>query len=98
MKKHNLKQKENGIQAEYDFRGGVRGKYASRYAQGTNLVLLSPDVASFFPDSLSVNRALKSLIKLDRTKKARRGRALGNKSVPAGSARPRRQNPRKISK
>ncbi|MBI3721797.1 MAG: hypothetical protein HY248_04515 [Fimbriimonas ginsengisoli] len=48
---------------EYDFRGGVRGKYAERYAAGTNLVLLEPDVAAFFPDSHSVNEALRGLIR-----------------------------------
>ena len=38
---------------EYDFSKGVRGKYAKRYAQGTNVVLLSPDLAKIFPDSLT---------------------------------------------
>ena len=46
---------------EYDFRGGVRGKYAERYARGTNVVLLDPDVAEVFPDAVSVNRALRAL-------------------------------------
>ena len=46
---------------EYDFRGGVRGKYAERYARGTNVVLLDPDVAEVFPDSDAVNRALRAL-------------------------------------
>lgn len=46
---------------EYDFRGGVRGKYAERYARGTNVVLLDPDVAEVFPDSAAVNRALRAL-------------------------------------
>jgi hypothetical protein len=45
---------------EYDFRNGVRGKYAARYAAGTNVVLLDPDVAKLFPDSESVNRALRA--------------------------------------
>ena len=45
---------------EYDFRGGVRGKYASRHAAGTNVVVLDPDVAKLFPDSESVNRALRA--------------------------------------
>jgi len=48
---------------EYDFRGGTRGKYAARYTAGTNLVLLSPDVAEFFPDSASANEALRAFIK-----------------------------------
>lgn len=51
---------------EYDFSGGERGRYAARYAQGTNLVALSPDVAELFPDSESVNAALRGLVKLAR--------------------------------
>jgi hypothetical protein len=47
---------------EYDFSQGVRNKYAERYRAGTNLVLLEPDVAERFPDSDSVNRALRSLL------------------------------------
>jgi hypothetical protein len=49
------------LQREYDLcklKGGVRGKYAARYKAGTNLVLLSPDVAKHFPDEQSVNAAL----------------------------------------
>lgn len=51
---------------EYDFSGGERGRYAARYAQGTNLVALSPDVAELFPDSESVNTALRGLVNLAR--------------------------------
>ncbi len=47
---------------EYDFSKGVRGKYAKRYAEGTNIVVLAPDVAEFFPDSESVNAALRMLV------------------------------------
>lgn len=47
---------------EYDFSGGRRGVYAVRYAQGTNLVARSPDVAAIFPDSEAVNAALRTLI------------------------------------
>lgn len=47
---------------EYDFKKGVRGKYAERYKEGTNLVLLDPEVAKYFPSSKSVNRALQGLI------------------------------------
>ena len=46
---------------EYDFRGGVRGKYARRYAAGSNVVVLDPDVAKEFPDAASVNAALRAL-------------------------------------
>jgi len=46
---------------EYDFSGGVRGKYAQRFAEGANLVVVDPDVAEFFPDPDSVNDALRHL-------------------------------------
>jgi hypothetical protein len=46
---------------EYDFRGGVRGKYAGRFASGSNVVVLDPDVAQVFKDSESVNKALRAL-------------------------------------
>ena len=46
---------------EYDFSGGVRGKYAGRFVQGANVIVLEPDVAEVFPDSESVNAALRAL-------------------------------------
>lgn len=46
---------------EYDFSGGVRGKYAERYAEGTNVVIIDPDVAEYFPDHDAVNEALRGL-------------------------------------
>jgi hypothetical protein len=49
---------------EYDFSKGVRGKYAARYAQGSNVVVLDPDVAKVFPDSESVNKALRALAEI----------------------------------
>jgi hypothetical protein len=56
----------------YDFRGGVRGKYAARYRDGTNVVVLAPDVAARFPDAASVNRALRALAEVaDGTTKPR---------------------------
>jgi hypothetical protein len=47
---------------EYELAGGVRGKYVDRYRQGTNVVLLDPDVAAKFPTSKSVNEALRRLV------------------------------------
>jgi hypothetical protein len=44
-------------------KGGVRGKYVERYRQGTNLVLLDPDVADAFPDAKAVNDALRLLLR-----------------------------------
>jgi hypothetical protein len=49
------------MRAEYDFSKGVRGKYAKRYAQGTNVVLLAPDVAKVFPTAEAVNESLRAL-------------------------------------
>jgi len=51
---------------EYDFSKGVRGKYAKRYAAGSNVVVLLPDVAEAFPDSESVNEALRVIPKIAR--------------------------------
>ncbi|HEX9938610.1 MAG TPA: hypothetical protein VGB15_15840 [Longimicrobium sp.] len=58
---------------EYEFtveqlRAVVRGKYAERYAAGTNIVKLDPDVAKVFPDSESVNEALRALITIMRSR------------------------------
>jgi hypothetical protein len=60
MKKRETKSKGDEPRREYDFRGGVRGKYAARYRAGTNVVLLDPDVAEAFPDSAAVNRVLRA--------------------------------------
>ncbi len=54
------------MREEYDFSGGIRGKYAKRYAEGTNVIVLDPELADLFPDSKSVNDALKYLAKLVR--------------------------------
>ena len=48
----------------YDFSQSVRGKYVERFAQGSNVVVLSPDIAEVFPDSESVNNALRMLIEI----------------------------------
>ena len=64
--------KKAQLKSEYDFRGGVRGKYAARYAQGTNLILLEPDVAESFPDSKSVNEALRALVAIAKRQRPRR--------------------------
>jgi len=61
------KAKRDELRPEYkrtDLGRGVRGKYYRAYRSGTNLVLLSPDVAEVFPDDASVNAALRSLIKV----------------------------------
>ena len=47
---------------EYDFSGAVRGKYYERFRQGSNVVVLDPDVSKAFPDAASVNEALRTLL------------------------------------
>ncbi|MCC6324230.1 MAG: hypothetical protein DCC43_15070 [Candidatus Brocadia sp.] len=59
--------KHEEMRKEYkreDLGKGIRGKYFKEYKKGTNLVLLSPDVAVAFPDDASVNEALRSLMKI----------------------------------
>ena len=63
MKKSMASRKDRDLLDEYDFSGGVRGKYAKRYKEGTNIVRLDEDVAEMFPNSEKVNEALRSLIK-----------------------------------
>ena len=54
---------------EYDFSRGVRGKYAKRYAEGTNVVVIDPDVAEYFPDHDSINQSLRSLVAIIKKRK-----------------------------
>jgi hypothetical protein len=49
---------------EYDFSKGVRGKYSDQYKQGTNIVLLDPELRKSFPDDKAVNRALREFLEL----------------------------------
>jgi hypothetical protein len=67
MKKVEPETETDELRPEYDFsqlKGRVRGKYVERYREGTNLVLLAPDVADAFPDADSVNEALRFLIRV----------------------------------
>ena len=52
------KVREPEMRDEYDFSEGVRGKYASRFAEGSNVIVLDPDVAEVFGDAEAVNEAL----------------------------------------
>jgi hypothetical protein len=77
MKKTMVKRRGDDLRREYDLtrlNGGVRGKYHERATKGTNLVLLDPDVALAFPDSITVNRALRLLRDLAVRTSARRPR------------------------
>jgi hypothetical protein len=71
MKENSMSRKVNqkpkdDMRPEYDFTGGVRGKFYKEYLRGTNVVLLDPDVAAVFPDAAAVNDALRSLAQLAR--------------------------------
>jgi hypothetical protein len=55
-------EQDDEMRAEYDLRGGVRGKYYERYRQGTNIVLLDPDIAKVFRDSETVNITLRQFL------------------------------------
>ena len=61
MKKAHNKSAEPALREEYDFSRGVRGKYARRFAQGTNVVVLESDVAKVFPSAEAVNSSLRAL-------------------------------------
>lgn len=53
------KDSDSELREHYDFSNGVRGKYAARYAEGSNVVVLEPDVAKKFPTAEAVNEALR---------------------------------------
>ena len=63
---------EDTMRLEYDFSGGVRGATAQRYAQGANVVVITPEVLDVFPDGAAVNEALRALAPV-----LRRSRAAG---------------------
>jgi hypothetical protein len=79
MKKSNKKTRplgsdEDTMRPEYDFSRAVRGVTAARYAEGTNVDLLDPDVAKIFPNARAVNEALRTLVRLPRTAATQRHR------------------------
>lgn len=80
MKKKSRNDRDDDLRPEYDLGKllptGVQGKYAERFREGTNLVLLAPNVADAFPTAESVNEALRLVLQLTelRTKKRRPSR------------------------
>jgi hypothetical protein len=66
MKGNNMRRmrKDPDMLEEYDFSKGIQGKYAKKYAEGTNVVVIEPDVAKYFPDHESVDKALRSLTEI----------------------------------
>ena len=84
------------MRPEYDFSQGVRGKHYQAYRAGTNVVLLEPDIAAVFPDSASVNQALRLLVRLAKTKGVVEGRA--DKALQPASRTKRKARSRKPSR
>lgn len=81
MRKKSRGGKDDDLRPEYNLRQllrtGVQGKYAKRYRQGTNLVLLEPEVARAFPTDSAVNQALRLVIRLNKVPRPRRRSAAG---------------------
>ena len=61
MRKEN---KNDEMFSDYDFSKSIRGKYSKRYAEGTNIVMINPDLQDYFPDQKSVNEALRGLVNI----------------------------------
>jgi hypothetical protein len=74
MKKARKPSQRDTMRREYDFSAGVRGKYAARFQDGANIVILEPDVAAVFTDSAAVNKALRAIIEIAPSRPARRKR------------------------
>jgi len=72
--------KGDDMKQEYDFSKGIRGKYLKRYQEGSNVVVLDPEIAEYFPDSGAVNDALRALM-----------RAAGHNKAPLRSRKTRRR-------
>ena len=87
------------LRPEYDFssmKGGVRGKYATRAREGTNIVLIEPEVTEAFPTERAVNEALKGV--LNTTRAVRNTGGLPNKALQPTSRAPRKTKSRKPSR
>jgi hypothetical protein len=98
MKKTNHRFTED-LRPEYDFasmKGGVRGKYAARAREGTNIVLIEPEVTEAFPTERAVNEALKGV--LNTTRAVRNTGGLPNKALQPTSRAKRKAKSRKPSR
>ncbi|OFV98570.1 MAG: hypothetical protein A3H28_04310 [Acidobacteria bacterium RIFCSPLOWO2_02_FULL_61_28] len=97
MKKASAKRFDDDLRPEYDLsklKGGVRGKYYRKATSGTNLVLIEPELADVFPDTESVNRALRLLVD---TAEAAAGPARHRPSEPNKRLRPTARKRRRFA-
>jgi len=79
MKKESAKKRNEELRPQYDLsqlKGGVGGKYYRRATAGTNLVMIEPDLANLFPDSKTVNRALRVIAEAAQTAAASKRRRI----------------------
>ena len=91
-----VKSRKDDIRPEYDFasmKAGVRGKYVDRIREGTNLVLLEPEIAAAFPTEEAVNEALRGM--LATTRAVRRTGGLTNAALGSDKHVARKRRPRK---
>lgn len=72
--KKSARKKQPEMRSEYDFADGVRGKHARRHAQGTNVVVLDPDVVRVFPNAEAVNSSLRALAEIIRRRSPAAGK------------------------
>ena len=89
MNPHSHADDSDEMRAEYDFSHGVRGTHHQAYHAGTNVVFLEADVAAAFPDSASVNQALRLLVRLSKTQ-AVSGRRRPKQARTVAPKKPRR--------
>jgi hypothetical protein len=79
------------MRAEYDFSKGVRGKYYKRLAkEGSNVAILEPDIAKAFPDSASVNEALRVVLKAGQSARRLTTRSSGPRKIVARRVAPKK--------
>jgi len=76
MKKKSREEKSDELREEYDLgellKGGIQGKYAGRFREGANIVLLDQDIAEAFPTDEAVNEALRLVVQLRKLPKPKR--------------------------
>lgn len=87
------------MRSEYDFasmKGGVRGKYVKRFREGTNIVLLEPEVAEAFPNDQAVNQALSGILNTARA--VRRTGGLANKALQPSRRRRKKTRSRSAAR
>lgn len=94
MKSQTRQAEADDMRPEYDFSSGVRGQHHEAYRAGTNVVFLDSDLVEAFPDSASVNQALRLLVKLSRSKALSRSRP-DKAPQPASRARKKTKSKRR---